>query len=490
MRKAVVHSRQTTLRTLSMSPRVIMTVAFGGISVVNYAFGLVAGWLLVPGDFGLLAFAQTLLLLAGLVLDSGVSWSLTVAMARATEQHGEALVRGALVVNLLVAAVVSIGVAVTFALGPLRAGLETRQIAILVALCMPFFAALAVARAAAQGISQFVSVAAIQVVEIVGKAISGVVLMRAGFGATGAIAGFLIGGIISAVLSVYVLARVVRVRLYGGVIWPSFHAAGAMSGAVIGMALVLNLGLFALKLLSGGDRALTGYYQVGAILANAPYFLVASAIAPVLFTQLAKVQTVSETREHTCEALRFVAILILPIEVMFIALPEPILTLFFPRAYAPGAAILRLLAVGNGALILVAILSVTFQAVHAARIPARVLVLVALGEAATLCFAVPAGAAQGAAIVFVVASCLALLTLSVTYLRMLETSWHRPLIAWVTRFGLLIAGSIVVLVFVQSVMHNALLAGIAGGACYVTAIVASGLVNRERLSGLRHKPLV
>jgi len=32
MREAVVHSRQTTLRTLSTSPRVIMTVAFGGIS--------------------------------------------------------------------------------------------------------------------------------------------------------------------------------------------------------------------------------------------------------------------------------------------------------------------------------------------------------------------------------------------------------------------------------------------------------------------------
>src|SRR5215203_7555560 len=102
---------------LVAAPRFMMLASFGGTSVLNYAFGLILGWLLLPGDFGWLAFAQTMLLVAGMVLQSGFSLALTRAVANSGGDRRDALVRGALVANLAFATVMGATVATLYVLG-------------------------------------------------------------------------------------------------------------------------------------------------------------------------------------------------------------------------------------------------------------------------------------------------------------------------------------------------------------------------------------
>jgi O-antigen/teichoic acid export membrane protein len=99
-----------------------------------------------PGDFGWLAFAQTILLVAGLVLQSGFSWSLARAVANAGVARRATLARGALLANLALATGLGAAVLALFALGPLRPGLETGTVAAIVAFSFPFISLAATAR--------------------------------------------------------------------------------------------------------------------------------------------------------------------------------------------------------------------------------------------------------------------------------------------------------------------------------------------------------
>jgi O-antigen/teichoic acid export membrane protein len=416
-----------------VTPRFIMLVAFGGTSLLNYAFGLIMGWLLLPGDFGWLAFAQTMLLVAGLVLQSGLSLALARAVATSDDYRRDALVRGALVANLLLATAMGLVVVALYVLGPLRPGLETGTVAVLVALSFPFISLAATARGGVQGSERFGMVASLQFIEISGKVLAGTALVLLGFGVAGAVAGFLIGGCVATALGLYYLVCGLGVRLRGPLELPLLRVVAPMFGALLGLSLLLNLDFVALKLLSG-ERALAGYYQAGIVLANAPYYLVMAALIPILFVQLARFDDVAATPKTVGETLRLTIALVLPIEFLLMIFPHTTLSVLFPSAYASGAPILRLLAIGNALLMLVGILSATFQAIGRAKVPALILLVVAFVEPIVLWVVVPTQEAQGAALVFIGASATALLWLGAVYLREIDTDAVKQASSWFCRY--------------------------------------------------------
>jgi len=205
-------------------------------------------------------------------------------------------------------------------------------------------------------------------------------------------------------------------------------------GALFGLALILNLDLLALKLLVGDERLLTGYYQAGIILANVPYYLVTAARAPILFTQLVREQSLLRGAARLGEMIALTLLLIFPLEFALIVAPDRALGVLFPAAYAPGAATLRLLAMGNALLIVVALLSTAFQAVGRAYVLARILLLITLVEPLALAVAVPRWHGLGAASVFVGASMAALLGLRIAGLREIGTSTLLSARNWVGRY--------------------------------------------------------
>jgi len=473
------------LRQTISAPRFVLLMSFAGTSVVNYAFSLATGRLLLPGDFGLLSFVQSILLVTALVLGSGITVSLTAAILGPDESQRAALIRGTFVANFLFALLISAAFVILFALGPLRRGFETWDMTIVVALTLPFSSFIATSRAAAQGAERFDVVAAIQVVEIVCKAAAGTLLVLLGFGVTGAAAGFLIGAILGTLLGFFHMIRTLDVRPWGGISLPPLRAAGGMFAALLGLALLLNLDLASVKLLPGGDRSMTGYYQAATILANTPYYLVTSVVFTVLFTQFARLGVLTVTREALGQALRLVAVLVLPIEVVLMCIPRAALILLFPQRLAPGASVLRLLALGNSALIVLVLVSTAFLATGRARIPACILLCNAAVEPVALWFAVPRWHAQGAATIFVTASVLTLLAVSAIYLHAIGRHWAWRSAWWALRYVAAIATGVLIGAILFSL--NGVLAVAMGSVCYLVALFPLRLVGRpQTFTSIRH----
>ncbi len=457
-----------------------MLASFASISVVNYAFSLIMGWLLIPGDFGLLAFAQTLLLIAGLALNSGFSWSLAAALARHDTSRRAALIRGAMAANALLALGISGAIVGLFALGPLRAGLETATVTALVALTVPLLSYSSIVRAAAQGVERFGVMAFNQAVEVIAKAAAGLLLVEAGFGAAGAVAGFLIGALVAALCGLWVL-RLLDGRLWGAVELPHLRAAGGMFGALLGLALLLNLDVVAVKLFAGANRAVTGQYQAATILANTPYYLVA-AMMPILFTRLTRTAEVAETRATVVEALRLTLLFLLPIEFALVAAPDLALGRLFPHTYVVAAPLLRLLALGNCAVILTVILSTTFQAIGRAVIPARALLATTTVEALFLRLLVPTWHAAGAATLFCVAATTTLVALGFVYARDLGFDAAQHSANWLLRYlGVLSVAT--ALGAVARAMGAGVVPAVGGaGLCFASGVVLLRLLPLPELA--------
>lgn len=442
-----------------------MLVAFGGTSALNYAFGLMMGWLLGPGDFGLLAFVQTLLLVGGMVTNYTFSLSLARAVVKA-EGPGErdAVVRGTMLANLALAVAIAVVLISLFAAGPLHGGFERWPVVAIVALCFPFISLISTIGGCAEGSDRWGTLAALVLVEMLCKTLSGVALVLLGYGALGAIAGFLVGAVGASAFGFYLLTRGIGVRLRGSLRLPDVRAAVAIFGTMFGLSMLLNLDLAGLKLLAD-ERATVGYYQAGLVLAAAPYYLVLAAIMPILFVQLARHDDVPSTRATLGETLGVTAALILPFEIVLVAFPEQALLLLFPEVYSAGAPALRLLAIGNALLVLTAIFSTVFQAIGRASVPALILLAVTLVEPLALWAVVPAGQAMGAAWVFVAVAALALFGLVAAYLRGAGMECLRRAAPWSMRYLLSLGAGLVV--GGAALGLGAAPAVAAGGSCYL-----------------------
>lgn len=404
--------------------RAVLLISFAATSTLNYLFGLLMGWLLAPGDFGLLAFTQTLLLVAGIVLNAGFAAALAVALVTAPAPARPALVRGALVCNLLLALALGVLLLALFALGPLRAGFELPSLALTLALTLPLLACLGIVRATAQGLERFGLLAAMQLVETCVRVAAGLALVRAGLGPGGAALGFLVGALVAAALGVWLLQYHLGVGLFGPLRWPTARSAGELFGALLGFALLLNLDLIALKLLEGTERALIGQYQAAVVLANTPYYLVA-ALLPVLFTRVARGGSPAASAGPVGRALRLILLLVVPIELALASVPEIALGLLFPPGYVAGAPALRLLALGNCAVVVVAVLSTALQALGRACVPAWIFGAALLLEVLALQWAVPRWQGWGAAGVFLATALLVAGLLGGCYLAALGRSGRR-----------------------------------------------------------------
>lgn len=460
----------------------VLLASFAITSAVNYAFGLAAGWLLAPGDFGLLAFAQTILLVAGLMLNAGFPLTLTAAIVGVVGERRAALVRGSLVGNVALALAIGAVLLALFRLGPLQPGLETPAIALVVALSLPFIAIAAITRHAAQSAEQYGFVAAIAALEIVGKAAAGIALIAAGFGAAGGVAGFLVGAVLAAALGLFYVGRRQRIDPFGSIRLLTMRTALPMFGGPLGLALLLNLDLLALKLFGGGDRAQVGFYQAALILTNAPYFLVTSALVPVLFTQMVA-QRGAAGQAHLGETLRRVAVLLIPLELLLIVAPEAALRLVFPAAYSEAASTLRLLALGSGMMLVVPVLVAALQATGRPHLPAIVLLGIVAVEALVLRLAVPAFGATGAAAVFIAAAMSALLLLSMECLSGSAAMIPRGLLAWLVRYGLTVAISGALALLALAWGAGLLPAVALGGLSYVTLGLRLRLAALPRPTG-------
>jgi O-antigen/teichoic acid export membrane protein len=285
----------------------------------------------------------------------------------------------------------------------------------------------------------------------------------------GAIAGFFIGSLLASLVGLFILFKGFRISPFGPRRALSFQQTGAMFSALLGMALLLNVDVLALKLFNLGDRAIVGYYQAGIILANTPYYMM-TATFPVIFTQIVRKKTIRDSVAVVGETFRLALIVMLPFEALLALFPQTFLRLLFPAVYLAGAPALRLLALGNTAIILVAILSTVFQGTGRAIIAGRTLISVAVIEAVLLGMAVPKWHSVGASALFLAATGTALLILGICYLAQLDPTTLQAGFRWFGKYCLAVIMGICAGGLILALFNNDWFAIVVGGSTYLLGL--------------------
>ncbi len=471
------------MKAIALQPRTMMLAAFVSTNIIQTIFGIAMGWLLAPGDFGLLAFTQTVLLIAMLILNSGFPAALAAALASGDPGRHAKLVRGAMLANLGLSVGMSALLLVLFLLGPFRPGFETPPIAVMVVSTLPFLALIAIARATAQARERYGIMALLQVVEVAVKIVVGYALVRLGHGTAGAVAGNLAGAATAGAVGLGLMARSLRIRLIGPAERLSLGAVGGLFGALIGLTLLLNADQIMLKLVSGAERELIGQYQAAAVLANSPYFL-AGAVLPILFTRTAQLGALQRTGAAMREALRLGLLVIVPHSLIIAAAPDMLLSFSFPKANAAGIELVPILALANCAVTFVAILAVPFNATGNAHKPASLLASLLAAEITVLWMVVPTWHTSGAAITYVGAAAVALLMLAGAYRAELGARLTRATYIWCLRYGAaLTVGALIYALMSRSGSYPSLLSAGAGAAGYAGCVAGLRLSGQPQATG-------
>jgi len=408
------------IRAKARLPRVysaIFVIAYFLASFVNYLFGVGLSWFLTPDQFGVLGVAQSLLLMGGLVVGSGFAWTSTRILAsQGTNDQSRAGIRTSLLANIILGIVLGFGLWIFYLNGWIPLGPIYSTVTPLIALTMTILSARAVLNGAGRGIYRFSWVAVNLVLEVLIKAGVGLWFVISGAGVNGVMAAFAIGAFFSLLHSIWIIKPI---HLWQGKSWIDrsvFTSTVPIFLAMLGPALMVNLDILGLKLLSPPQSAdrLAGYYQAAAILARAPVFI-AQAFTHVLFSRAAGSQkdlpgnTNSNGNQYLQTALRLWLWILLPASLGMILLPKVILSILFPDAYLIAAPTLQIASVGGALLALVTLFSGVLQALGETRYSVFAAISATIAQVFTLVWAIPYWGAAGAAWSLIVAGAIALL---------------------------------------------------------------------------------
>jgi O-antigen/teichoic acid export membrane protein len=263
------------------------------VGAVSYSYGIVLAHLLPGAEYAVFAAGQTLMLLAGTAASAVIPW----ALAKAVRAHpaGSTERREAMGFALVVSGVGAV--------------LAVAGLGVVAALFAPFNAALAVGVSGAavvlsgvgvgwmQGELRFTALAVLRVVEVVLRVLAGVAAVYLGFGAAGALGGFLAGALALGVLGLLQRGTDGR-RAWSDLAWLPRTLTDRWRWAETGGLAVVQVGLAALTAIDivltpivTGAGADAGGFQLAATLGRAPLFI-ATALAVVLFPQLPSVAAI------------------------------------------------------------------------------------------------------------------------------------------------------------------------------------------------------
>jgi O-antigen/teichoic acid export membrane protein len=345
----------------------ILITAFAITSLLNYVFGVALSWLLTPAQFGILGVAQSLLLLAALVVGSGFPWTAAQDLARAgATANTRRRFRTAWTGNIGLGLLLACGLWAGYESGFLALGSAYRQIVPLIGLTTVLLAIRAVINGAARGFYKFAGVAANMVSDAILKVGIGLALVAAGAGVAGVIAGFVLATTATLAHSLWMVKPE---HLWSGRGWVDrqvMQTTFPLFLGMIGPALILNLDILGLKILAPatqGDQ-MAGIYQAAVILARTPVF-VAQSLTLVLFSYVARTSQAgnnAEARNYLKAAIKAWVRLLIPGALILILAPQAALGLFFPEQYREAILALRIAAGGGLMLALMTLLIGIFQA--------------------------------------------------------------------------------------------------------------------------------
>ncbi|MEZ0490919.1 glycosyltransferase [Kineococcus sp. TBRC 1896] len=302
-----------------------LTAATLVIGLVNYVYSLGLTHLLPMAAFAVFGAGQALLLNAGTVASTSISWILAQGLLKARSEHERRqAVWFSILTNTalgLLAGLAVLVVALQFS------DLLTATVLALVTLLI--FSA-ATTAGYLQGDARLGTLGGLRVGDALAKLAVGFGLVAAGAGALGGLAGFGAGAVLVVVVGVLVARR--DIRPVRGVLrlrrlWAPAVGVAALQGL---MSLMTSLDLVLATVLSS-DAAAASSYQAAMILARVPLFL-AGAVAASAYPLL--VGDEAAARTTMLRALRMYAVLVVPYAAALATAPAALLSLVFPSEYS------------------------------------------------------------------------------------------------------------------------------------------------------------
>jgi O-antigen/teichoic acid export membrane protein len=393
----------------------VLMGAFFTAGVLNYIFAVVMSWLLPVDRYGMLGVIQTILLVAATVGGAGFPWVLVREIAkRSARQTKAADVRAALIGN------VAVGVALAALLyGGLVGGwlhfsasyTPLVLVAMVTILCLSVYI---VFGAALQGLLRFKALAVVRSAEVLGRFASGVGLVLAGLGVLGAVLGALIGTVIGMILSIKLVGDV---KFWRGGGWGSRHIYATSLPFFVGMLSLWALGYIdtlGLKVFSppAVSDQLTGYYQAAATLTRIPLFL-AGALFEVIFSYIARYSNNALMGNVYAQlTLKYALLFIVPLNILFMVIPDALIRLFYSSKYDPSARPLVFAAAGCLLLILFQGLATLLQASGQLKLTGAITLASVLVEIGASWWLVPRLGTVGAGLGLISASAFGLMLLA------------------------------------------------------------------------------
>ena len=167
---------------------------------------------------------------------------------------------------------------------------------------------------------------------------------------------------------------------------------------------------------AGVTAAVLAGYQACGLLGRACYY-VGDALVDAVFPFMARSDDAEDRNRWFMAAVRWVMLLIVPIQVGFLLAPGPVLRLFLPAHYAGAQTLLRLIAAGTlGALMTDMLMKGLFAGGHGRQVGRRMFVAVTV-EVVGLAILVPRYGPVGAGISYLLASYSGMALLGFLYLR-------------------------------------------------------------------------
>jgi O-antigen/teichoic acid export membrane protein len=408
----------------SQSSFVIFVASFS-VALLNYVFTNTMAWLLPVAAYGVLGLAQSWILIAAALLNAGFSGELARLISRGislVESYRAA--KSAMVGILAVALVYSCILLGATIFTSLNFGSHSAIVVGLILIEVLLLAIVALWSGVLRGILSFRTIGFGQFIEALVKVVAGIMLVAFGFGAEGAVGATVVGTMVYLVLAGWRMRHFTFWREPAWGDWGIYRNSLTMFVGLCAMTIMSNIDIIGLKLFSPPQQAdlATGYYQAAVVLSRIPVFL-ATPASIALFPYISRASS-QDVPLFVNRAIKYIVLLITPLNLILIAIPEAVIVLIFPDAYANGAAALRIAALGSMVFCFLPILVATLQSRGLARIPALWISVAAVIELLVLGLLVPTSTTVGAALAFLVASVVGCVALSWAFVKHYKTPFR------------------------------------------------------------------
>ncbi len=374
----------------------VLIVAFGVMSVLEYTFNVSMGWLLTPSEYGVLGVCISLYLILVFLVGAGFPPTAAKFLSEGIEPARN--FKTCLMANLTLGLVISTGF---YFVARNWLGLSDAYTSLIlfIALAILVLSAGLPFRYALQGLFRFTRLGLVIIVQIMLQLTVAVVLVLRGAGVLGAILGILSGSLVVLFFSVLFLRdfQFWREKAWGGTSILRFGFA-MLLGALF-FTLMMNIDILGVKFFARQivSDELAGYYRSAMVLARIP-IVVITAVMGAIFPYISRHSRGEKADMYVNKTLKFAALFVLPLSLSMIVIPRSILGFFFPESYLAGANALRLLAIGTGLISFTYILIQSFQARGKPHLPAVLLLAAFLVQFGLLYWMVPRFDIIGAAL--------------------------------------------------------------------------------------------